>query len=142
MKETIIGKQIWSELLDIDIPGSKKVNGIRYYTWEQALKAAKKFAELYGKEWRLPAKKDFIVLAKEVDNDPYKLVEKGFVKAGFYMNSVHYAGRSGYYWSNARHNNYFAYSMSFSSGGVYTQNWDYEYNGLAVRCVKNLSMSK
>ncbi len=140
MKETKIGNQVWSDLLDIDIPGSVKINGIRYYTWKQAIEAAKKFAELYGREWRLPTKEDFIALAKEVNYNPDKLVALGFVKARYYLDgSVDYAGNFGYYWSSAWLSATYAYILYFNSGGVWPQNINNKYYGQAVRCVKDLS---
>ncbi len=138
IKCTQIGNQVWSDLLDIDVPGSVKINGIRYYTWEQAIQAAKKFVKLYGKEWRLPTKEDFIALAKEVNYNPDKLVELGFVKKGYYLDgSVHGAGSNAYYWSSTWYNDYYAYSLYFISGGVNPQNWNLKYLGFAVRCIKN-----
>ena len=55
--------------------------------------------------------------------------------SGNWLNGFNYQGSSGYYWSSTQDSATIAYSLSFSSTGVYQANNSSKYFGFAVRCV-------
>lgn len=61
MKTVKFGNRNYTQLIDIDVKGSKVVNGVRFYTYEQAKIAAKKFntANTDGHLYEIPTDEDF-----------------------------------------------------------------------------------
>lgn len=138
IKAIQIGNQVWSDLLDIDVPGSVKVGGIRYYTWKQALRAAEEFAKIYGKEWRLPSIEDLKKVVREANYNPNKLIDLGFIKAGYFIGGLaHDMGNGGYYWSSTWNTVGYTYGLYFNNDNVWLENKFPTYNSRTVRCVKD-----
>ncbi len=136
-KLTKIGDQLWTDLLDIDVPGSVKIGGIRYHTYEQAVKAAK----LLGNGFRLPTRGNFVRLAEFIEYNPDKLEEVGFKKTGLCdmkYEEVSYTENYGSYWSSTYITPLNAYTIRFDNSDIEPQGYNYRHIGLAVRCVKTV----
>ena len=130
--------------------GGYKKNGHHYYTWEDAMDAAKSVGK------RLPTRKEWKALCDlgstwdderrgrwfggNHDSD-----HKGslFLPAaglrGYNSGELAYASSYGYYWSSSPNygGNHSAGYLHFYSGSVYPLNSNYRAYGFSVRCVRD-----
>ncbi len=125
--------------------GGTEVDGRWYYTWEQAMRAAKEL----GDGWRLPTREEFKALAASgsVWDDEKKgrlFGGKMFLEAAGYRAPADGAlggvGSGGYYWSSSPSSStdVFAVYLSFTNGRVIPVGHRSRAYGFSVRCVRDI----
>lgn len=94
--------------------------------------------------WRLPTSAEFTTLNNDI-NSGSTSSSSGLLStwlaqySGGWGSGFYDQGSGGYYWSSTVYSAYIAYSLYFNSSYVDPANYDYQSNGLAVRCVAESS---
>ncbi len=125
--------------------GGTEVDGRWYYTWNQAMRAAKEL----GNGWRLPTRDEFKALADagstwEDERKGMLFGGKLFFPASGYRHATSGAlggvGTTGYSWSASPHSETsdYAGNLSFSSSNVYPLYYSNRSYGFPVRCAREI----
>ncbi len=124
--------------------GGTEVDGRWYYTWDEAMAAAKEL----GDGWRLPTQDEFQALAEagSVWDDERKgrlFGGKLFLEAAGYLScgtgAVADVASNGYYWSSSPfYGGVNAGYLGFISGGVIPLYYGSRAYGFSVRCVREI----
>ncbi len=129
--------------------GGTEIDGRTYYTWEEAMAAAKQL----GNGWRLPEPEEWEALDKLgsvwLEDGPHGLPGRLF-GGGLFLEAAGIRSRhsgdlvggvdSGHYWSSSSHSadDISAGYLGFGSGGVTPLNSTYRAHGLSVRCIRSV----
>lgn len=147
--ESMLGLEWMTE--NLSGHGGTEINGATYYTWEQAMAAAKEL----GDGWRLPTKEEFMQL--DAAGSMWDIKRKGrwfggnhstdhtgsiFLSAAGFLNRetgvATGVGTGGDYWCSSPYSSTSAYAghLYFGTGGVVPLNGNYRAGGFSVRCVR------
>ncbi len=129
--------------------GGTEIDGRTYYTWEEAMTAAKQL----GDGWRLPTREEFEQLcdlgSEWQENGPHGLPGRLFggelfLEAAGYRHresgALSSVGTEGYWWSSSSYaaGSVNAGNLSFHSGGVSPLYGNGRAYVFSVRCVRNV----
>lgn len=127
---------IRSKLANVIIAPENYTDGEKeYFTWEEAMDLEKSLPD----GWRLPTRKEWVLLCEEFGwNDNIKDLDGKVLakKLKIQLNP----GSSAYYWSRTAYDSALAYSFGFSSSNsrLYPADYSSRYHGVSVRLVKEV----